>query len=101
MTATIPGQSRSRWPHRQWSWSASGSAKPNPGGDGNMIIDGAGLSRSTLKGQVAIVSGAGQGIGREAARVLARLGAAVVIAEINAEAGGQTEQLIRADGAEA
>ena len=44
------------------------------------------LREGALAGQVAIVTGAGGGIGFEAARALAWLGAAVVIAEINADA---------------
>ena len=45
------------------------------------------LSRQALAGQTAVVTGAGGGIGREAARALAWLGARVIIAEINAPAG--------------
>ena len=40
-----------------------------------------------LDGKAAIVTGAGQGIGRGVARAFAREGAAVTIAEINAETG--------------
>lgn len=40
-----------------------------------------GLSRDSLAGKVAIVTGAGRGIGRELARALAWLGAKVIIAE--------------------
>src|SRR5438067_9663581 len=41
-----------------------------------------------LDGKAAIVTGAGQGIGRGVARAFAREGAAVTVAEINAETGG-------------
>ena len=40
-----------------------------------------------LTGRVAIVTGAGQGIGREIARVLAKAGADVVVAEFNVKTG--------------
>jgi NAD(P)-dependent dehydrogenase (short-subunit alcohol dehydrogenase family) len=65
------------------------------------ILARAGLSHSTLGGQVAVVTGAGRGIGREAARALARLGAKVVIAELNDVLGTETRELIQKDGGEA
>ena len=40
-----------------------------------------------LDGRVAIVTGAGQGIGRGVARRFAREGAAIVVAELNPETG--------------
>jgi NADP-dependent 3-hydroxy acid dehydrogenase YdfG len=40
------------------------------------------LTRESLKGQVAVVTGAGRGIGYEAGRALAWLGARVILAEI-------------------
>lgn len=50
-----------------------------------------------LEGQVAIVTGAGRGIGRAIALELASLGAAIVVAELNqetaAETAGEVEQL--------
>lgn len=46
-----------------------------------------GLDPEALRGETAIVTGAGGGIGYEAARALLWLGANVVIAEINATAG--------------
>lgn len=66
-----------------------------------MVIDNAQISRTALRDKVVIVTGAGQGIGREAARVLAHVGASVVIAEINEAAGRETERLIRAEGGRA
>ncbi|HYG58157.1 MAG TPA: SDR family oxidoreductase, partial [Symbiobacteriaceae bacterium] len=50
-----------------------------------------------LGGKVAIVTGAGRGIGRETARILAHLGATVIIAELK-QTGAETEALIRAEG---
>lgn len=66
-----------------------------------MLMDKAQLSRTTLQNKVAVVTGAGQGIGHETARILAHLGAAVVIAEINKTTGHTTEERIRADGGHA
>jgi 3-oxoacyl-[acyl-carrier protein] reductase len=51
-----------------------------------------------LKDQVAIVTGAGQGIGRAAALKLAEAGADVAVADINAETAGAVADAIRAMG---
>lgn len=51
------------------------------------LISTGSLSRSTLAGRVAIVTGAGRGIGFETARSLAWLGAHVTIAEIDEDTG--------------
>ncbi|HEV8310032.1 MAG TPA: glucose 1-dehydrogenase [Methylomirabilota bacterium] len=51
-----------------------------------------------VEGKVAIVTGAGSGIGRAAARLLAREGASVVVADIDPETGQDTVRLIREDG---
>ena len=51
-----------------------------------------------LDGKVALVTGAGTGIGRATARAMAAEGAKVVVAEINAEAGEQTAQIVAQAG---
>ncbi|HYF76155.1 MAG TPA: SDR family NAD(P)-dependent oxidoreductase, partial [Symbiobacteriaceae bacterium] len=57
-----------------------------------------GLRTDELAGQVAVITGAGQGIGREAALALAGLGAKVVVADINADTGAETARLINDAG---
>ncbi|MDR2987973.1 MAG: SDR family oxidoreductase [Nocardiopsaceae bacterium] len=52
-------------------------------------------------GKVAIVTGAGQGIGEAYARALAAEGAAVVVADINSESGSKVVAAIEADGGQA
>ena len=54
-----------------------------------------------LAGKVAFVTGAGAGIGRATAELLAREGARVAIAEINAATGQETAHRIAAAGGEA
>jgi len=54
-----------------------------------------------LDGKVAFLTGAGSGIARASAQAMAREGAKIIIAEVNAEAGRQSEQLIREAGGEA
>jgi NAD(P)-dependent dehydrogenase (short-subunit alcohol dehydrogenase family) len=54
-----------------------------------MLIATGTLTRQSLLGEVIIVTGGGQGIGYEAARALAWLGATVIIAEIDKQAGKQ------------
>lgn len=54
-----------------------------------------------LKDKVAIITGAGQGIGRAYANRFVREGAKVVVAEINEEWGRRTEAELKAAGGEA
>jgi NAD(P)-dependent dehydrogenase (short-subunit alcohol dehydrogenase family) len=51
-----------------------------------------------LDGKVALITGAGTGIGRATARAMAANGAKVVVAELNAAAGEQTAQIISQAG---
>jgi NAD(P)-dependent dehydrogenase (short-subunit alcohol dehydrogenase family) len=55
----------------------------------------------SLEGKVAIVTGSAQGMGRDSALLFARAGARVVVADVNAERGAETVELIAADGGEA
>ena len=54
-----------------------------------------------LDGKVALVTGAGNGIGREAALAFAREGARVAVADYEAEAAAQTVALINGNGGQA
>jgi NAD(P)-dependent dehydrogenase (short-subunit alcohol dehydrogenase family) len=59
-----------------------------------MLISKGTLTQDSLKGEVAILTGAGRGIGFEAARSLVWLGANVVIAEIDEKNGKFAEERI-------
>jgi len=59
------------------------------------------IEYKSLAGQTAIVTGAGQGIGRSIALKMAQEGADVVIAEWNPETGGQTKKEVEALGRKA
>ncbi len=54
-----------------------------------------------LRGKVAFITGAGMGQGREAALLFARQGAKVIVADIDAQAGEETVQLIQRRGGKA
>ena len=54
-----------------------------------------------LKGKVAIVTGAGSGIGRASAMLFAEEGASVVASDVNEEPGEETVAAIRREGGEA
>ncbi len=56
---------------------------------------------SGIEGKVAIVTGAASGIGRACARALAREGAAVIVADIDAAGAGETCTAIQSDGGSA
>jgi NAD(P)-dependent dehydrogenase (short-subunit alcohol dehydrogenase family) len=55
----------------------------------------------TLNGKVALVTGAGRGLGRAIAQIFAREGARVVVADIAREGGVETVDLIKSAGGEA
>jgi len=61
-----------------------------------MLISTGSLTRQSLAGKIIIVTGAGQGIGAEAARALLWLGARVIIAEINQKTGKSTADRLSA-----
>jgi NAD(P)-dependent dehydrogenase (short-subunit alcohol dehydrogenase family) len=54
-----------------------------------------------LKDKVALITGAGSGIGRESALVFAREGAAVVVVDVNDAAGQETVATVEKDGGRA
>src|SRR4051812_46247510 len=51
-----------------------------------------------LGGKVALVTGAGSGIGRASARAFARAGAMLVVADVTPMGGEETVRLIEAEG---
>ncbi len=61
------------------------------------LISRGNLTREALKGQVAVVTGAGRGIGFEASRALIWLGARVVVAEIDRHNGTEAAARLNAE----
>lgn len=59
------------------------------------------IAMSMLNGKIALVTGAGSGIGRQSARTMAREGAAVVVSDVNEAGGQETVDMIVRDGGEA
>lgn len=59
------------------------------------------MSGGTFEGKIALVTGAGSGIGRAAARRIAAEGGAVVVADLNGETAARTVALIEAAGGRA
>ena len=64
---------------------------------GAMLITSGNLTQQSLAGQVAVVTGAGGGIGYEATRALIWLGAKIVIAEIDHRKGKEAEARLNAE----
>jgi NAD(P)-dependent dehydrogenase (short-subunit alcohol dehydrogenase family) len=56
---------------------------------------------SRLAGKVALITGAGMGMGREASLLFAEHGARIIVADINREAADETVELVRNAGGEA
>jgi NAD(P)-dependent dehydrogenase (short-subunit alcohol dehydrogenase family) len=54
-----------------------------------------------LLGKVALITGGGMGMGREASRLFAEEGARVVVSDINASAARETVELVHKGGGEA
>src|SRR5215467_7417218 len=54
-----------------------------------------------LRDKIAFITGAGQGIGREASVLFAREGARIVVADIDEQAAKETVRLVEAEGGEA
>lgn len=60
------------------------------------LLEASSLPAEALAGRTAVVTGAGRGIGAGLAEALARLGAHVVVAEVDAASGDATVEAIRA-----
>jgi len=66
-----------------------------------MALDNEILARFDLAGKVAVVTGAGSGLGQESARILALAGAAVILTDINPDGLRQTAATIHSVGGRA
>ena len=51
-----------------------------------------------VKGKAAIITGAGSGIGRATAQLLAREGASIIVADVNDAGARETVSMIETDG---
>jgi NAD(P)-dependent dehydrogenase (short-subunit alcohol dehydrogenase family) len=60
------------------------------------LLEASSLSAAALAGRTAVVTGAGRGIGAALAEALARLGARVIVAEIDAASGRAAAEAVRA-----
>jgi NAD(P)-dependent dehydrogenase (short-subunit alcohol dehydrogenase family) len=58
-------------------------------------------SRSSLNGRIALITGAGQGMGRSVAHALADLGATIVVNDLDADRAEETASTLRSSGTEA
>jgi len=58
-------------------------------------------SGERLRGKVAVISGAGAGIGRSSSLIFAQQGCKVVVADVNEKAGLETVELVKSQGGEA
>jgi NAD(P)-dependent dehydrogenase (short-subunit alcohol dehydrogenase family) len=66
-----------------------------------LLIHSLGLEPEACRGKVIVVTGAGRGIGLDAARAFAALGGSVILAEISPENGRKAEEAIRKEGGQA
>jgi 3-oxoacyl-[acyl-carrier protein] reductase len=77
----------------------NGNGKNRHNGEG--VEDANGHSIMRLSGKVAIITGAGSGIGQATAVKFGKEGATVISCDINADRAQETAQLVTADGGEA
>jgi NAD(P)-dependent dehydrogenase (short-subunit alcohol dehydrogenase family) len=54
-----------------------------------------------LNDKVALITGAGSGIGRESALLFAKEGAAIIVVDVNVEGGNETTEMIKSRGGQA